>query len=594
MQLKSISVILSVLAFMLLGNQGVEAQSEGLPKGFAAGESALLPQYNMMRTTAGLTIPPTGPLRAMAEWEELEYLVVTWTSYTTTLREIVRNAVQETKVIIVGTDSNAVKNTLTSNSIPLGNVRFLQSSFNSVWMRDYGANSVYMGGVDSLLLVEWIYNRPRPLDDALPGVIAAKAALPLYSTTLAPNDLVHTGGNFHTDGFNTAFSSELVLDENAPGNSYGVTPKTNADIDSIMHNFMGIDRYIKMPVLPYDGIHHIDMHWRLLDEETLLVGEYPQGMADGPQIEANLQYVLANHNSVWGTPYRVVRIPMPPDANGLYPSQGPSWSPGDYRTYANNVFVNKTMLLPTYELQYDSTAIRILKEELPGYRIVGIDCNQMIQASGALHCITREIGVADPLLLAHQRLRDTYDTQNPYPVVATARHRSGISQATLYWTVDTTQGFQAVQMLPMAQPDKYGASIPAQTSGTRVYYYVEAQANSGKMQVRPMTAPQGWWKFDVLGNVAVANPHALSWTLEPPFPNPANAITCIPVSSDAPAHARILLYDIQGKHILTLHDGIVQAGASKFFLHADQLSAGAYLLVLEGELGRKVQRLMVR
>ena len=41
MQLKSISVILSVLAFMFLGNQGVEAQSEGLPKGFAAGEMAL-------------------------------------------------------------------------------------------------------------------------------------------------------------------------------------------------------------------------------------------------------------------------------------------------------------------------------------------------------------------------------------------------------------------------------------------------------------------------------------------------------------------------------------------------------------------------
>lgn len=39
---------------------------------------------------------------------------------------------------------------------------------------------------------------------------------------------------------------------------------------------MGIDRYIKMDELPYDGIHHIDMHMKLLDEETLLVGEYPQ------------------------------------------------------------------------------------------------------------------------------------------------------------------------------------------------------------------------------------------------------------------------------------------------------------------------------
>lgn len=36
---------------------------------------------------------------------------------------------------------------------------------------------------------------------------------------------------------------------------------------------MGIERYIKMQTLPYDGIHHIDMHMKLLDEETLLVGQ---------------------------------------------------------------------------------------------------------------------------------------------------------------------------------------------------------------------------------------------------------------------------------------------------------------------------------
>lgn len=51
-----------------------------------------------------------------------------------------------------------------------------------------------------------------------------------------------------------------------------------------------------METLPYDGIHHIDMHMKLLDEETLLVSKYPTGVADGPQIEANIQYVLNNFN----------------------------------------------------------------------------------------------------------------------------------------------------------------------------------------------------------------------------------------------------------------------------------------------------------
>ena len=38
---------------------------------------------------------------------------------------------------------------------------------------------------------------------------------------------------------------------------------------------MGIQTYILMETLPYDGIHHIDMHMKLLDEETILMAEYP-------------------------------------------------------------------------------------------------------------------------------------------------------------------------------------------------------------------------------------------------------------------------------------------------------------------------------
>ncbi len=79
------------------------------------------------------------------------------------------------------------------------------------------------------------------------------------------------------DGLGTAFSSKLVFEENPT--------KTEEQIDSIMNLFMGINRFIKMDNLQYDVIHHIDMHMKLLDEETLLVGEYPTGVSDGPYIE---------------------------------------------------------------------------------------------------------------------------------------------------------------------------------------------------------------------------------------------------------------------------------------------------------------------
>ena len=168
-----------------------------------------------------------------------------------------------------------------------------------------------------------------------------------------------------------------------------------------------------MPVLPFDGIHHIDMHMKLLDESTLMVSEYPQGVADGPQIEANLQYVLSNVTTKWGTPFDVIRIPSPPEFGGGYPNQN-----GDYLTYSNAVFVNNTILLPTYYEQYDTTAIRVWEEAMPGYNVVGIDCDSpnedIISLSGAIHCITHSVGVADPLMISHLPLQDTEDTENSY------------------------------------------------------------------------------------------------------------------------------------------------------------------------------------
>ncbi len=64
----------------------------------------LLPQF---------TNPPPTPVRTMAEWEELQGIIITWTSYTTILRQIVDYAQDEGLVYIVCSDSNSVKSFLT-------------------------------------------------------------------------------------------------------------------------------------------------------------------------------------------------------------------------------------------------------------------------------------------------------------------------------------------------------------------------------------------------------------------------------------------------------------------------------------------------
>ncbi|MBC7774746.1 MAG: agmatine deiminase family protein [Phycisphaerae bacterium] len=542
----------------------------------------------------GITTPPSAPVRTMAEWEELQALVITWNGQQNILTEIVRAARLECKVVICCENQTVVtqaKTKLNSSGVDLSsNVTFLVAPNNSIWVRDYGPNCVYANDVDSLYFVDWIYNRPnRPKDDTIATTIAPFFNVPLYSTSAAPTDLVNTGGNFMSDGMGTAFASQLILDENKPGNSYGVTSKTETEINGIFSDFMGIDRYIKMTPLPYDGIHHIDMHMKLLDEETLLVGKYPTGIADGPQIEANIQYVLNNFKSAFGTPYKVVRVPMPPE-NGQYPN-----TTGDYRTYANAVFVNKTIIVPFYQQQYDTTAQRIWQETMPGYKVVGIDCNAIIPSLGAIHCITKEIGVNDPLRIIHQALQcqDNSNAPDAYSIYATIQHRSGIFGAKVFYTTNLSADWKSTDMWQgiIANDDWFGA-IPTQPAGSTVYYYIEATAFNGKTLTRPITAPTGWWKFCVTQNSSTEEATAVD--MLDIYPNPASAVTVIPVQSSSNARGNILVYNSLGQMVLEVFAGEIPSGNTNYFLDAGKLASGTYFVKLQTGGQVRVRKLVVR
>ncbi|MBK9637024.1 MAG: agmatine deiminase family protein [Bacteroidetes bacterium] len=579
----------TLLAFLVLFYSIPASAQEG--HRMSSFEKTLIPSYMNSRginPSTAAVIPPTSPVRTIAEWEELQALVVGWKSYPTILRQIVGAAKQETRVIVVyATPDNPTSLTsyLAAGGVDTVNVTFLAAPVNSVWSRDYGPWSAYTNDVDSLITIDWIYNRPRPSDDAVPVAISNFIGTPLYQTTTSPWDLVHTGGNFMTDGFGTGFSSALVYNENGPGGGFGLN-HTPAEVDSIMYHFMGINRYIIMNTLPFDQIHHIDMHMKLLDEQTLLVGQYPAGIADGPQIEANLQFVLANYNSIYGTPFKVVRVLMPDD-NNLYPNNG-----GEYFTYTNSSFINKTIILPVYGISEDSTAIRIYRESLPGYNVVPINCASMIGALGALHCITKEVGTNDPLLISHQPLENTTDTVNSYVVNSLIQHRSGINDATLFWRTDTLMGWNTSNMSFTGIANNWTGLIPAQLVGTTVYYYIAANSVSGKSQVRPMPAPAGYWKFEVTGTTGYAE--SFTNEIQSIFPNPCNAMTCIPVQIEQSGTIQIRLLDASGRLIQTIFQGNKNAGENKFFFDAKNLDEGMYFIEMKTSQGVSTAKVAVR
>ena len=569
---------------------------EILPKQMTENEKQMMEEYLQSFDERGITTPPPFTnLRTAAEWEEVQALVITWTgSFNTIQRQIVDAAQEECEVIIMCTDSNIVKTNLTSNGVPDVNISYIEIGWNSIWVRDYGANSVYVNDVDSLILIDWIYNRPRPLDDVIPDAYAAYLGIDLYSMSANPNRIMNTGGNWMSDGSGQAFASELVLDENDGSGPYALSypNHTEAALNNLFLQWMGIDSYIKMTVLPYDDIHHIDMHMKIIDEQTLLVGEYPAGISDGPQIEANLQYVLDNFTTKFGTPYDVIRIPQPPSTSGLYPGSG-----GSYRTYANQTFVNKTILLPVYREEYDTIALNILENAMPGYTIVPIDVDNsgmnLISNGGAIHCITHTVGISDPLLISHLKLEDTYDDINPYSISADIKHKSGIANATLYYKTSLAGAYQTVSMANTTG-DNWTGLIPAQMAGTTVYYYIAGLANAGRIATHPIPAPDGYHDFDVLDNgstatIAEENPSKLNAI----YPNPASAITVIPLEFNQPVNCQIIMTNMLGEIITEIYNGPVQQGSKNFFIDASQFSSGVYQIVVFTETYKLYQKFVI-
>lgn len=586
--------LLQKIIFGIVILLSINTFGQDLPVSLTPQEKLLMQDYYFNNDTKGYSVPPSSKVRSAAEWEEIDALIVTWTSYTPVIREIVRNAVNECKVYIVCSDSNSVKTYLTAGNISLTNVKYVIAPYNTVWVRDYSANNVYTNDVDSLLLVDWTYNRPRYNDDTLARTMAKFTGLPLYEMTQTPNKLVATGGNFMSDGLGTAFSSKLILNENASGGGYNQN-LTEAQIDTLVKKYLGIQRYIKFDNLPYDGIHHIDMHMKLLDEETILVGQYPIGIADGPQIEANLQYLLANNNSVFGTPYKVVRMPMPPKSGtNNYPPNA------DYLTFTNGVFVNKTFLYPTYYQQYDTIAQHIYEKNLPGYNVVGINCNSTIPSSGAIHCITHCIVSNDPLLIVHQPVRDTVVPNYPFLTInAFIKHRSGIQQAKLYYRMGGSSSFYEVNMHAVPNQSNYWeAEIPFPvTKGISMPYdyYITATSNSGKTQNRPITAPNGFWSFILDFDAGIFENNNNSITkLGDIYPNPASAITCIPVETTKEIAATIELFDMIGKKVQTIYEGKIASGNKNFFINAADFSKGIYFVKLSTKEYSVSQKLMVK
>lgn len=272
---------------------------------------------------------------------------------------LVNDAVEYQKVVDV----------VRGGGVPLDRVHFAEVPHDTMWCRDYGP-MVVRDRFGRAALVDSAYDEDRAMDDGVPAELALKLNLPVIETTLTLE-----GGNLLSNGDGICVTTSRVLDSN---------PELDeATIRQRMRHVFGARQTVILQPLDGESTGHVDMFATFVARDAVVVGAVdPNTDPTNAAILDDNARQLSRLNTQRG-PLRVFRVPMPPHDDDVW------------RTYTNVVYANGVLLVPKYVEQDPrgfEQAAELYRYLLPGWQVVGVDAERVVQCGGAVHCVTLNMG----------------------------------------------------------------------------------------------------------------------------------------------------------------------------------------------------------
>ena len=542
------------------------------------------------RQTDRITPPPTGPVTLDAEYDSCEGVFIRYPfGFGANLFAEMVDAMQDVAVVYIVTSSQTNKtnclNYLASHGVPNENIEFIIAPTNSVWIKDYGP--WFVRQEDSTLGIidmPYAWNPFWTNDDHFPEFLEPYWGMDYYGP-----DFWHDGGNMMTDGHGTMMMSTYVNDSN-PG-------MTNAQICEIYQDYFGQDTIYIFQKITIDLTGHIDLWAKIMNDTTILVAQM-QPNDPNYQLVENHAARMATIPTVYGTPFHIVRCPMPPVT-------------GYYKSYLNSLLLNHRAIVPIYNLTYDAAALDSYQVALgPDWEVIGIDCNSIAFAGGAIHCTTQNVPNHEWDYLVNASL--TVEPLNPPIIIPASGGRfsfdvqvSNLDTAAIsfdFWTDVTlpsgasygplfirermslaasgTLARQMQQSVPAGAPaGQYtyhaciGSYLPRVISQQDCFDFVKSAAGDAE------SAPEVWL---VTGwdNAQNTHPESLipaAFLLLENYPNPFNALTTIRFALPNAEHTLMQVFNLQGRLVATVVDGYRQAGYHEVTMDGSALASGVYI-----------------
>ncbi len=263
-------------------------------------------------------------------------------------------------------------------------VELFNHPHNDVWCRDHGPIFVKHTETGEVAVTDWEFNAwggkfpPWDQDDAIPTRIAASLGKRIFK-----GGMILEGGAIEINGAGQLLTTEAVL----------LNPNRNPhlhrdEIEQRLRDGLGVTDilWLKQGIEGDDTDGHIDDLARFIDSQTILACIDPHITSPNQAIlQENLgrlrEFLGANNR-----PFDLVEIPLPEAC------EVPGWRlPVLPASYVNFLMVNGGVLVPTFrQLKNDDRALGMLRELFPGREITGIDCLDLVEEGGTLHCISQQ------------------------------------------------------------------------------------------------------------------------------------------------------------------------------------------------------------
>lgn len=500
------------------------------------------------------TSPPLAPVRSISEFEPTEAVLVGYPGQFGIPISLIAEMSQDCKVITI-VESSSQQTTVTSQynsgGVNMSNCSFYIAALDSYWIRDYGPWFIMINN-NEVAIVDFPYNRPsRPNDDEVPVEMASYLNIGLYGM-----DIMHTGGNYMSDGMGIAASTDLVTDEN--------TSLTVPQINTLVNDFLGVSNYYITPDPLADYIKHIDCWGKFLDVDKILIASVPVTDTRYADYEAMATF-WENEISSYGNNYQVFRVYEP-----------------DGQPYTNSYILNKKVFVPyvtgTGSTQ-NSAALAVYQQAMPGYEFFGISSSSWV-STDALHCRTHEVADRKMLYIYHMPLLGEKPDQAQYLISANifALSDSSLVTDSIWFKYRVNQGSWNLINMTNTSGNTWLGYIPQQSPGDTIEYYIHASDHSPKSITHPLIGapdPHKFWIGNFVGITEVFDEKTLV------FPNPANADLFVVLRNQNEAKGSVSIYDNVGNlgKIVELADY-----PNKFIkLNVADLAAGIYYVAVQTE-----------